>query len=856
MNNNNKIENILSNRLFILSIIFLILFLVLISKLFALQIIHGEEYSRNLKSFTVKTLSVPAERGNIYDAYGNPLATNTNSYTVTFDPSVSLTNDQYNELCYNLIMLFNKNGDEYIDELPISKTEPYTFLFTSESREKTWKRDMSITDDDIDMNATETLEYLNNLFGVDKSAQKFLGSDDALSNDIKRQIISLRSSIYMERFRKYNLVTLAYDISDRTIAEFQEQSSKYPGVATTAQVQRVYPYGMYTSHAIGYTGKVDEDTLKELNKTAKVQYNQNDVVGRTGLESAFESQLRGKDGSQIVEANNTGRIVNVLDTTEPETGNNIYTTIDANLQQKTYDIIEKYLTEVLINKLNSKSNRDKNISTEDFFASFISANNFNATKLYNNTTDTYSKQVDALVRKNHSDDDLSSYPVYTKALLSEYKNGNISEYTLLMLMLEQEIITPDDELRQKIERKVLSPKSAIIQLLQAGEITPQMTNLDPSSATAVVVDLDTGNVISATNYPSYDNNRLVNTFDNNYYYQLIVLDPTLPLNNRAFQEQRAPGSTFKMLTAIANLENGTITPSSTIYDQVTFKKAGLPYTRCWSSSSHGAINVAKALEVSCNYFFLDTVYMSGEPYNKSDDKGLAILQTYLDYFGFNERTGVEIGEAADTYPKDLRITSSPEYKKYMYQAVNPDITATEYNWYLGDSIRTGIGQGLNNYTAASMAKYLATLVNGGDRYQLHFLNEVRTFSGEVVEKFIPNIELTVPMKQENLDVVLQGMWNVAYGSRGTARAIFKDFPIEVGGKTGTAQEGSRSDHSSFSGFAPYDNPEIAVYVLVPYGTTYSMPSPAAQISRDIMAEYFYIDYESQTNIQQPNTFIK
>ncbi len=846
MNNNNKIENVLSNRLFIVSSIFLILFLILESKLFTLQIINGDEYSRNLKSFTIKTLPVEAQRGIIYDAYGSPLATNKKSYTVTFDPSISLRNSEYNELCLNLIKVFYLNDDEYVDVLPISKTQPYTFLFTSETRERNWKRDMSIPSDKYDMNATETLEYLQDLFDI----------DETLPQSVQREIIALRSAIYLERYKKYKLVTLAYDISDSTIASLQEQASKYPGIATTPQDQRVYPYSEYVSHSIGYTGKIDEDTLNRLNETAEHKYNQNDTVGRSGLESAFESDLRGLDGSQVVEANSTGRIINVLDTTEPIAGNNVYTTIDANLQSKTYNIIEKHLTQVIINKLNHVTSRDQNITVQDFFNAFIKANNYNSYKLYNNEDDYFSKLVDKQVQKNHSDKELSSYPVYTQALLTEYKNGNIDDYTLLMLMLEQELVNPANDLKQKIEQKTITIKDALVELLKAGEITPHMANLDPSSATVVVVDLDTGNVITSANYPSYDNNRLANNFDNNYYYKLIVLDPTLPLNNRAFQEQRAPGSTFKMLTGIMGLESGAIDPETRIYDKIVFTKAGRPYIKSWASYSQGNLNVADALEVSSNYFFLDVIYRIGNPDENSSHIALEVIDKYTDYFGLNDRSGVEISEAADNYPNDLRITSSPEYKKYMYQAVNPNITADEYNWYYGDTVRTGIGQGLNNYTAGSMVKYIATLVNGGTRYQLHFLDKVKSTNGEVLKEFIPNIETVVPIKEENLNKVLEGMWEVIYGEKGTARYGFSNFPIEVGGKTGTAQEGSRSDHSSFAGFAPYDDPEIAVYVLVPYGTSYSMVAPATQIARDVMGEYFYINYEPENEVLQPNTFLK
>ncbi len=384
--------------------------------------------------------------------------------------------------------------------------------------------------------------------------------------------------------------------------------------------------------------------------------------------------------------------------------------------------------------------------------------------------------------------------------------------------------------------------------MQEKEITPQMTGLDPCTGSVVITDVDTGEVLAAATYPSYDNNRLVNNFDNEYYQTLQNDTVTTPLVYRPFTEPRAPGSTFKMITATAALEEGIITPYTTVTDQGTFTDAGKPYARCWIGSgagSHGAVNVSDALEVSCNYFFYQVAYNMGNAKNGTTEQGIATLNKYMEAFGLNDSTGVEIYELYDAtknYPSNI---SSPAYKSFIYQARNPDISEYDLKWNDGDTIRTAIGQSFNNYTSAMLSKYVATLANGGTRYAMHFLNEIKNYKGETISKAEPVVEQELNISQRNLNAIYKGMLAVTQGSKGTLRNVFADYPINVAAKSGTSQESSlRSEHTIFVGFAPYEDPQISVSVIIPYGTTDTNPAPT--VAKDVILAYLNPDTAKET----------
>ncbi len=889
--------SLLHDRLIILSLVVFFSSSVLIIKLYNLQIINGEYYLRNLIETTVKTLNIPAPRGEIFDVYGRPLAVNSPSFTAQMDAQVNVTSEELNDVIYNTILLFEKNGEQYIDELPISTENGFEFLFDgNKTREERWKKDMALPKSMYDCTAEEAYYYLLNKFDIIEITNKDKNNDGKTDEDFAytqniveytteypekylRDILSLRSAHYMQRFKKHTPIVLAYDISPQTMTEIEEQPEKYKSIKTSVEAKREYPTNKETAHMIGYIGKASEDDLETLSKE-NPDYMLNDIVGKTGIEKSFELELKGDNGSQVVEANNVGEVTNVLESTEPVKGNDVHLTIDSELQAISYDILERYLKDIQINRLLHESSRDHNATTNDFYTSFVASNNFFLKDIKSSEEGTTSKYVYDILKSNYEYDmeqyeqlssidednlssseedklnelstisswDFDSQEGFTKYFAHEVEDGNISYSNIMIMMDEQGVVDLTDEELSSIRNGYMGSLTFAINMLEDGRITPQMSGLDPYSGSVVVVDVKTGDVIVAANYPSYDNNRFVNNFDNDYYYKNTMLDPTTPMVNRAFMEPRAPGSTFKMLTSIATLEAGVIEPSTLIYDGVQFEKAGKPYPSCWSSSSHGYINVAEALEVSCNYFFFESSYRLGNAEEGTTEEAIEQMNKYMRYFGLGERTGVEIGELADFSTDEVEIIATPEYKRYLKQLYYDDAPESELRWYDGDTIATAIGQSINNYTPASMAKYVATLVNDGVRMQFHLLDYVDDVNGDKTLETEPVIEEVVPMEQENLDVVKQGMWQVVYGPRGTAKSKFTDFPIEIGAKTGTAQESkSRNDHSSFTAFAPYDDPEIVIYTVLPYGNTYSdLSAPAARVSREVLDAYFNLNYQPET----------
>jgi len=832
-----KLSRYSNIRLVIMFIVIVLLFCTLVVKLFVLQILNGEYYNSKVKGTTLKEITIPAPRGTIYDRYGRPLAVNSSSFTVNLDASVNV--DNLNEVIFNLINLLEENGEEIIDEFPISKEKPFTFLLDgSETREKRWKRDMGLKDT---LTAEASFYQLRKKFEL----------DDKYTDEQARKILSLRCELYKKRYSKYIPITVAYDIKSETIADIEEQKSNYPSVYIDVESLRRYPQGKFFSHILGYIRVI---TTEELTSYKKYGYTLNDIVGKDGIEKSFELELNGTDGKSFVEVDSVGRRVNTIEseTIDPIPGNKLFLTVDSELQARTFNILETALKNALVSRLTGRSS-SFTFSLKQLFMSIIDSNNIDIKQIMNSENDsTVQNKVKLYILSVDStaSDDID---LARQILIDAVDRGSVTQTQLILIMHEQGTITGDEKFVTRVKSGAVSPLQVILDKLEEEELSPQMTNMDPCTGSVVVTDVSTGEVLAAVTYPSYDNNEFVNNFNNSYYIK-INNDPTKPLMNRPFTEPRAPGSTFKMITAIAGLEEGIITPYSVIHDKGTFTDAGKPYARCWIGSgkgSHGSITVAHALEVSCNYFFYSLSYRMGNPQNPN--QAIETLNKYMRYFGLDDFTGVEIYELYDSTKNYPSRISSPEYKKYIYSARNPNIDEDELKWAHGDTIRTAIGQSFNNYTSAILSKYVATLANGGTRYSMHFLDKITNYENELIEQKEPAVENIVEIKPKNLKAVHDGMLLVTTGAHGTLTTHFKDFPIKVAAKSGTAQQSDyRSEHTIFVGFAPYDNPQIAVSVIIPYGN--DTTSPAPKVAREVIAEYMKL-YSEPESISY-NTLLK
>ena len=350
------------------------------------------------------------------------------------------------------------------------------------------------------------------------------------------------------------------------------------------------------------------------------------------------------------------------------------------------------------------------------------------------------------------------------------------------------------------------------------------------TGSVVVLDVKSGEVLALASYPDFEPELFINGISQEKWSE-YTQEGKSALINRCIQSAYAPGSIFKMASAIAGLETGVITNTEIIYDTGIYPKGHKP--RCWYYSSygtgHGALNVSGAIKNSCNYYFYELVTRMG----------IENLEKYAKYFGLGEKTNIELpGEVSGTLAG-----------KSLYDRLGE-------TWYYGNSLSAVIGQAENNFTPIQMARYIAMLANGGKNVEVTILKDITNSDGETENKDIVqecvnsklNINKTnkeeLNIKQENLNVVLEGMKSVTTETGGTAYSVFKNFSIEVGGKTGSAEAGGKVN-AWFAGFAPYDNPEIAIVVMVENG---SHGYYTAEVAKEIIEQHFRLKDGIKENV--------
>ena len=375
------------------------------------------------------------------------------------------------------------------------------------------------------------------------------------------------------------------------------------------------------------------------------------------------------------------------------------------------------------------------------------------------------------------------------------------------LLYDQQILPDTDEDYDKLMSGSMDAYTFLKRKIQHLEITPAQLALDPCSASAVIVSPQTGKVLALVSYPGYDNNRLANQMDAAYYSQLLK-DRSLPLYNRATQQLTAPGSTLKPVTVIAGLQEGVITPDSSVLCDGVFDK--VEQLRCWKHSGHGTVaNAPTALQFSCNDYMCEIAYRMGEG-NRADyvdNKALSSLQKYAAMFYLDKKSGIELTES------------------------EPHVT-DKYG------IPSAIGQGTHNYATVQLARYVSAVASRGDVFSLSLIKGIAGADGRCIENKAVQMG-RVELPASVWDTVHTGMRQFAQNN-----SILKNMELSVAGKTGTAQEAkNRPDHALFVGYAPSDHPQIAVAVRIAngYGS-----SNATAVGRSIFNYYF--DLESQEAI--------
>ncbi len=662
--------------------------IIFIGRLYFLQVANGDEYLEASTRRTSKTVSVTAPRGEICDRFGRPLVTNRMSFSILFDKT-GWDSDNSERVITDLIALCEKHGTEYVDTLPISAAPPFAYTYNSGDgtkdetsvvrflRDRNWRQDMP---------AGEFISSLAERYG--------LTTEDPV---LLRKLCGVRYEMETRGFTKQLPYTFAMDVDLALVTKIKELSRTLPGVSVEVAPIREYKTAA-AAHILGRVGIIYREEYAELKKKG---YKMSDLVGKDGVEKAFEDYLRGKDGSRTIETTQSGKTTTILYEKKPVLGKDCVLTIDLKMQEA------------------------------------------------------------------------------AESALAE-----------------------------------LVPR-----LREEGKTNSRWGGEDAKGAACVAIDVKSGGILVMASYPTFDITRYSKD------YNALYNDKYLPLFNRAIGGAYPPGSTFKMVTAIAGLEENIIAPKEkmlTTGKYMYYAPSTTPMCDIFRQygRTHGNIDVAEALKVSCNYFFYDV----------GRRVGIDGLASWAERFGFGKKTGIEIGgEVQGTVASAVAREESGKV------------------WYPGETLSAAIGQSDTQVTPLQLANYTAQLANGGVRFKPHLLKSINDpETGAELEVISPEIVSEIALSPETKETIARGLHAGAQEEGGTSYSVFGSYAVTVAGKTGSAQAPGGS-HALYVAYAPVENPEVAIAVVVENG---GQGSRIPSVAKAVFDAYFNTSFESDIRINE------
>ena len=649
-------------------------------RLIFLQLVNGDDFKSQATNTTDYKFTVTAARGDIVDSRGERIATSVTGYNVVLN-KLLMGDEDLDGMLQKIVELLRANGESWNDTLLISQPDAAgNYTFTAEAGSTKDQKALAAMKDNLGLQQYATANDV-----MEKLVEDYDLSSYPLS--WQRTLGGIHYEMQMQAFSNVNNFIMAENVSEATVATIKEHSLSLPGVEIVETSTRSYEQSTVLPHVLGRVGKITAEKWKVTDENGQTTYplrekgyNMNDIIGISGLESAYEDELRGKDGVETITRNSDGVIVDTALTTVPEPGHTVQLTIDNRFQ----------------------------------------------------------KAVDKALASNIE-------------MINRTYNAN-------------------------------STKAA--------------------ASAAVVVDVKTGAVLAASNYPSFDQNLYATQ------YSEYSADESLPLFNRALQGLYTPGSTFKPAVAIAALDTGLINRYSTVNCTrvYTYYKDYRP--KCTQHGhGNGPIDVVNAIKWSCNIFFYDV----GRRLTSD------VYDAYAYKLGLGQRTGVEVSEATG------HLT-----------------TKNDSNYMESLDIQAAIGQGNTVVTPVQLATYAATIANRGTRYRTHFVKAILdSNTGEVLQETQPEVMDVIEDKGETFDLIQQGMIGVSQ----TISAL-ANYPYTIACKTGTPQRsegyysGSSYRHytnTMMIAYGPTEDAQIAIGIVVEYG---GGGARAGNLVADIFNAYF------------------
>ena len=927
-------------RTTVLILVFVIMSVVLVRRLFDLQIIQGEDYISKFQARTTKERVLKSTRGNILDRNGDILASNVLSYSLTLEDNGTYTSTReknltLNGVAYQVLQILHSNGDDITHSfhIVVDKNGEYAFDVVEGFTLNRFRADIygqALIDDLKDEQKTATadqmMEFLtgSEKFSIVLSGDRAYTEDELISHGLpltltKQEMLdiaTIRYELNTNSFKKYMQVTIATNVSEKSVAAIMENKTGLQGIDVVEDSIRQYIDDESMAPILGYTGKASSEELTELRKQ-NPDYSNDAIVGKAGIEQYMELTLQGTDGKETVSVDNLGKVLKIDEDTkvEPVAGDDVQLTIETDWQSAIYQILKQRVAGVLLTKIDAAKTFDYTYVTDasqiripiyDVYNALISNSVIDITKFSNEDAsdieknlyakfqqkqqrvfDTISTKLNGSNPPAYKDEDeetqeylsyicndllrdtlgiiskdaidtsdatykawttdetisLKDYLTYATSqgwidissfspegeyldseeiyqALTEYiidylstdtgfskllykymlQEDTISGQEICLVLYEQGVLDKNDDDYENLASGAMGAYDFMINKIYTLEIEPAQLALMPCSASAVVVDVKTGDVVALVSYPGYDNNRLTNDMDTDYYAKL-ALDQSSPFFNKATQQTTAPGSTLKLLSTIAGMEEGIIDEGTYIECTGTFDYVDPPIN-CWYKNGHGSLDIRTAIEQSCNYFFNMIGFQLGKVGDNefSEVQSLNKLQEYASLIGLDRKTGIELSEAT---PKVSDAKAVPSY----------------------------MGQGNNLFTTSELARYATVMATSGNVFKLTLLDKVMNPKGDVIQEYEPEIEDVVNISSNIWDVIHDGMRRVIQ-----THSQFDGLGVEVAGKTGTAELDLRHpNHGLFIGYAPASDPEYAVAIRIANG--YSSGN-ACLIANDIF-KYMY-----------------
>ncbi|UZQ51738.1 penicillin-binding transpeptidase domain-containing protein [Clostridium kluyveri] len=882
---NKKHHNI--TRYTMVIVIMSVLFVTMAMRLFFLQVVQGKEYKEQSNNKSIREIPDTAPRGDILDSKGNKLARSVQGYVLVYNqPDEDEDTDESNNTFFTtmdkVFKILDENKVNQQDDFEL-KVSPFRFEFRSDDEntrnalEIKFKRDRGlneviekkiksknedISDDDLKNQVNKELLKIS-AEDTFKTLLKEYEIPSGYSTEEQRRFMIIRDTLKMQSFSGYKPVTIASNISKDTAFKFLQMLNELPNIDVSTQPIRSYPNGELGSAFLGYISKIASNYDKYKDKGYDIS---SDYVGQAGIEAAFEDRLKGSKGGRIVKLNKDGRVIEELGSRDSYPGQTVQLTIDKDVQAAAEKALDERMAELRQNPYGQRRSDTTNATRGA--AVVINVNTGAIIALasrpgYDPNDFATPGKLSTEAYNQYFNPDLEEFGreyIRARNITSNYP-GKTEDEVLDILFPIDKSIKNNTTIRQDVydiyakpfynyaTQSLIPPGSTFkpmtaIAGLESGVITPDFSYYDNGTynqgGRLVKFELDGANgLVSLTS--------AIQKSSNPYFMEVARLfrnafgDDTLAKYAWKFGLGVPTGSEEKPATGIEIPE-----------------KFGQVYNTKSNENTYANTYLWKIM----------SLLKSGV-----DDKGNSIVKIDL-YDNDNDSTKVEsLKKEIKTLIQSSIKGGSSSFDKDKYKEIFSELTQEDPNnkknisdkemnslieaiYYTAVSDanaqlnvpanveNAAIGQGLNQFTPLQMADYIATLANGGTRYKLHLVDKFLDSDGNVIEQVKPEVLEKTEVKAENIEAVKAGM--EAVNEKGTASQAFANFPIKTAGKTGTATIGSqeqqaqigRTDYAEYVGYAPLDNPEIAVCVVVFDG---GMGAGSAYIARDIYSAYFNLN---------------